>query len=68
MYVCICNGITDTTIREAAEAGVSSLTELTMRTGCAASCGSCAGHAAEILAQAQPKPVRVFNVPLFAAA
>jgi len=68
MYVCICNGVTDATIREAAEAGVSSLTELTMRTGCAASCGSCAGLAADLLAQAQPKPARVFSVPLFAAA
>ena len=68
MYVCICNGITDKTIREAAEAGVSSLTELTMRTGCAATCGSCAGHAAQLLAEAQPRPSRVFAVPMVAAA
>ena len=51
MYVCICNGITDQVIRDAAAAGVTTLTELTMRTGCGASCGSCAGFAAELLAQ-----------------
>ena len=33
MYICICNGVTDHQIREAAEAGCGSLTELTMRTG-----------------------------------
>ena len=31
MYVCICNGVTDTAIREAAADGVTSLAELTMR-------------------------------------
>ncbi|MFZ1796297.1 MAG: (2Fe-2S)-binding protein, partial [Dokdonella sp.] len=50
MYVCICNGITDTTIREAAARGVDTLEELTMRTGCASGCGSCADVAREILA------------------
>ena len=51
MYVCICNGITDTTIREAAARGVDTLEELTMRTGCASGCGSCADVAREILAE-----------------
>ena len=69
MYVCICNGVTDHAIRDAAAAGVTTLTELTMRTGCAATCGSCASHAAELLADAQPRPAtRVFGVPLIAAA
>ncbi|MFC4726718.1 (2Fe-2S)-binding protein [Coralloluteibacterium thermophilus] len=53
MYVCICNGITDRDIRNAAADGCGSLAELTMRTGCAATCGSCAGHAADLLASAQ---------------
>ena len=48
MYVCICNGVTDHQIREAAEAGCTSLTELTMRTGVGANCGSCL-PSAEIL-------------------
>lgn len=69
MYVCICNGITEKAVREAATAGVSSLAELTMRTGCAATCGSCADTAEAILREAQPRVAsRPFSVPLVAAA
>jgi bacterioferritin-associated ferredoxin len=49
MYVCVCNGVTDHDIRQAAEAGCRSVAELTMRTGCGASCGACLASAAEIL-------------------
>lgn len=49
MYVCICNGVTDHAIREAVEAGCRSLPELTMRTGCGATCGSCLDMAGDIL-------------------
>ena len=49
MYVCICNGVTDHQIREAAEAGCVSLTELTMRTGVGVNCGSCLPSAEAIL-------------------
>jgi bacterioferritin-associated ferredoxin len=69
MYVCICNGITEKAVREAAAAGVSSLTELTMRTGCAATCGSCAQAAEAVLFEAMPRvSARPFGVPLIAAA
>lgn len=49
MYVCICNGITDQDIRDAAAAGCGSMTELTMRTGAGACCGSCVDLAASLL-------------------
>lgn len=49
MYVCICNGVTDHEIREVAAAGCGTLPELTMRTGCGATCGSCLGQAQQIL-------------------
>ncbi len=49
MYVCICNGITDRDIREAAQRGASDLTALRMATGCATQCGSCADEAQAIL-------------------
>jgi len=49
MYVCICNGITDRDIRQAADAGCRSLAELTMRTGCGACCGTCLDTAAQVL-------------------
>ena len=48
MYVCICNGVTDHQIREAAQSGVASVSELTMRTGCGATCGSCLDMAADL--------------------
>ncbi len=49
MYVCVCNGVTDRAIRQAAGDGVHSLSELTRRTGCAGSCGCCAELAEEVL-------------------
>lgn len=64
MYVCICNGVTDHQIRQAAEAGCRSMAELTMRTGAGATCGSCVEMATALLdevharhAQALPLPV-----------
>ncbi len=51
MYVCICNGVTERQIRDAAEAGCGSVTELTMRTGVGANCGSCLSSAEAILAE-----------------
>lgn len=55
MYVCICNGVTDRDIRQAAEAGCRSLPELTMRTGAGANCGSCLDMAASLLDQTRAR-------------
>lgn len=60
VYVCICNGVTDHQIREAADNGVSSVAELTMRTGCGSNCGSCLEMASELLARARA----VHDLPL----
>lgn len=49
MYVCVCNAVTDRAVREAAAAGVRCLGELTMRTGCAGTCGACADLAEQLL-------------------
>ena len=49
MYVCICNGVTDRQIRQAAEAGCRTMAELTMRTGAGATCGSCVEMATGLL-------------------
>jgi bacterioferritin-associated ferredoxin len=62
VYVCICNGVTDHDIRQVAEAGCRTIPELTMRTGCGASCGSCVEMAAKLLdevhtARGLPLPV-----------
>jgi bacterioferritin-associated ferredoxin len=50
VYVCICNGVTDHHIREAAANGCGTVSELTMRTGCGSTCGSCLDMAAGVLA------------------
>jgi bacterioferritin-associated ferredoxin len=52
MYVCICNAITDTVIREAVAEGVCDLAELERRTGCSGACGCCAEVADQLLRQA----------------
>jgi len=49
MYVCICNAITDTQIRQAADDGVRDLWQLQAALGVASNCGSCKEHASEIL-------------------
>ena len=66
MYVCICNGVTDHQIREVAEAGCSSVSEMTMRTGAGANCGSCVGLAAELLDEM--KALRELDLPILAHA
>lgn len=55
MYICICNGVTDHQIREAAEAGCTSLAELTMRTGVGANCGSCLPSADALLEEVRTR-------------
>jgi bacterioferritin-associated ferredoxin len=51
VYVCLCNGVTDRHIREAVDAGCGSVSELTMRTGCGANCGSCLDMAASLISE-----------------
>ena len=64
MYVCICNGVTDRQIREAADAGCDSVSEMTMRTGAGASCGSCLGLVAELIDEARARRTLPLPLPL----
>ncbi len=66
MYVCICNGVTDRQIRDAADAGCASITELTMRTGVGANCGSCLESAEAILGEA--RNLRELPLPMLSQA
>jgi bacterioferritin-associated ferredoxin len=66
MYVCICNGVTDQDIRQAAEAGCRGVAELTMRTGAGASCGSCLDLAAQLLDEVRAK--RELPLPILSQA
>ena len=53
VYVCLCNGVTERDVRQAASAGCRTMPELTMRTGCGASCGSCVAMATDLLHDAR---------------
>lgn len=64
MYVCICNAVTDRQIHQAAEQGVTSMAELSRRTGCSDCCGSCSDLASEVLDSA----VRRLPLPFAVAA
>ena len=49
MDVCLCNGITDGQIREAAESGCDSLRDLRRELGVGSQCAKCARHARQVL-------------------
>ena len=53
MYVCLCTGVTDREIREAAENGVSSMRQLGKELGVGRQCGRCACTAREILRESR---------------
>lgn len=66
MYVCLCHGVTDRRIREAADAGVTSLADLAATTGCATACGSCSEVAQQLLDD--QRSVRLFPLAMLQAA
>ena len=51
MYVCICNAVTESQIRAAAESGSADLWQLQSVLGVAAGCGTCLDAAASILVE-----------------
>ncbi|MDP4548106.1 MAG: bacterioferritin-associated ferredoxin [Marinobacter sp.] len=53
MYVCLCHGVTDRDIREAAENGASSVRQLGKELGVGTQCGRCASMARSILKEAR---------------
>lgn len=64
MFVCLCHGVTDKQIRQAAEDGVREVQELTLRTGLGSGCGSCLPLAAQLLAEHAER----FPLPILRAA
>lgn len=49
MYVCLCQGITDSDIRRAVEGGATSYKEVRESLGIATNCGSCACAAKKLV-------------------
>ncbi|MCB1560008.1 MAG: (2Fe-2S)-binding protein [Xanthomonadales bacterium] len=64
MYVCVCHGVTDRAIREAAASGVRDVAGLAIETGLGTGCGSCTDLAQELLDAEQP----CFTLPVLKAA
>jgi len=52
MYVCLCHGITDRTIRKAAQSGEQSFAQLQLATGLATCCGACRDFAETVWQEA----------------
>lgn len=52
MYVCVCNAVTDSDIRNAVDDGVHTLTQLRRTTGCTDNCGNCKEMVVEVFQQA----------------
>ncbi len=53
MYVCVCNGVTEAMIEDAANSGARNLQQLQVMTGTASGCGSCADAAEAVLKSAR---------------
>lgn len=53
MYVCICQAVTDSQIRQAAQAGATTLKDLRRDLGVTADCGRCASCARQCLRDVQ---------------
>ena len=62
MFICICNGVTDTSIRREMEAGAVSFADVQNRLGVARQCGSCEQLARSIVSEfSQPDPRYFYN-------
>ncbi len=49
MYVCLCNGLTDGHVRDAASSGASRPSEVYRACGCAVQCGTCSATVRRIV-------------------
>src|SRR5690606_24960279 len=56
MYVCVCNAITETEVRESVANGAHTLEALQLETGLASCCGTCAEVASSYLPSHCPGP------------
>lgn len=52
MYVCICQAVTDTQIREVVSRGARRMCELRQQLGLCSQCGKCGQHAKQVLDEA----------------
>lgn len=51
MYVCICNGVTDSDIHRALDSGARNFRQVSERLGVSSQCGSCEAEARAVIAE-----------------
>lgn len=69
MYVCVCNGVTDKDIQREVDAGCTTVSDLTMRTGAGANCGSCVTLAETLIESMRMKAAtKELDVPVLLVA
>jgi bacterioferritin-associated ferredoxin len=56
MYICICNGVTETEVRRCVRKGACSLSDLQMELGVACNCGKCAASALAVIREENVAP------------
>jgi bacterioferritin-associated ferredoxin len=55
MYVCLCNGLTDRHVHQAAQAGATRPSQIYGACGCVVQCGGCAPTLRRILDESTPE-------------
>ena len=68
VYICLCNSVTDSDIRHAADAGVRTMRQLKMQTGCGSHCGKCVTMAREVLTDVLVERRQFLNIVAVAPA
>lgn len=58
MYVCVCNAVTERTVRELVSEGYHSLNEIQALTGCSDTCGRCREHAEAVIEASLARPAQ----------
>ena len=58
MYVCVCNAVTERSIRELVSEGYHTLNEIQALTGCSGTCGRCRDHAEAVIEASLARPGR----------
>jgi len=56
MYVCVCNAVTERTIRDLVAEGYHSVNEIQALTGCSGTCGRCHEHAEAVIETSMSRP------------
>jgi len=56
MYVCVCNAVTERTIRDLVAEGYHSVNEIQALTGCSGTCGRCHEHAEAVIEASMARP------------